>query len=429
MTRRHVPASHSFAVDRLSRAALAFVAGALLLACGGSGGEGGGPEGSAGAPGNGASAFETSPLTWTYVPVDGMVCRNGAPTGVMVNANPESDRVMLWLEEGQACFNSFGCNTAYRAEGFGPGVPPSTNPFALYQLDAEGKLLPGADAVEIILERFDRELSSYNRSTPNNPLSEFSYVFVPYCSGDIHLGDAEDVTVAGETFQFKGWNNTGLVLDRMAATWPNASQVVLAGSSAGGFGAGGNYTRTRARFPDSEVILIDDSGAYMGDAGFPPCLLAHLRKTWNLDATVFAECAACLGAPNVLEAYLTWVLETHDDFRGGLIESEHDQLMRTMIGFGANDCAELDPPIERLAPLDASRFKAGLVDLRDRITAPFPGFRTFLTSGDAHTFIDGSQSPAPPVAGLTQTAGGVTIASWLDAAVNGGASWKSVGDF
>lgn len=403
--------------------------GAVVLVAG-CGSDAADPPGSGGAEGGVVGEpLDVPERTWTYVAVEGMVCRDGSPTGVMVNRNPESDRVLLWLEEGQACFNSFGCNTAYRAEGFGPGVPPSTNPFALYQLDAAGELLPGEDAVEIIVNRFDAELSVYNRTTPNNPFVDWSYVFVPYCSGDIHLGNAGDVSVAGSTYQFRGWVNTGLVLDRIAATWPRARQFVIAGSSAGGFGAGGNYARARAKLPQSEVILVDDSGAYMGDAGFPPCLLAHLRQTWNLDATVFADCPECSAAPNVLEAYITHVLRKFPDFRGGLIDSEHDGLMRTMIGFGANDCAELDPPIERLAPLDAERFRQGLVDFRDRIVKPYPGFRTFYTAGEAHTFIDGSQTPPGPGPGLVQTAGGTTIAAWLDDALNGGDGWRSVGDF
>ena len=80
---------------------------------GGMGGSGGGgptcaPEG----PFDGAAIkpIDAPPGDWTWIPVDGAVCRDGSGTGFGVRPSATgSDKLVIYLEGGGACFNGTTC--------------------------------------------------------------------------------------------------------------------------------------------------------------------------------------------------------------------------------------------------------------------------------------------------------------------------------
>ena len=375
---------------------------------GGAGGSGavGGAGGAAGGAGGAPTGtpLDTPPMQWTYVPIEGAVCRNGNPTGILVNRNPASDKYFIFLEEGAACFNGFSCAVAFT---FDPAEAPAR------------------------IAKIEATFGASNRMTPNNPFADWNLIFVPYCSGDIYAGNAENQMVAGTNYQFKGYNNVTLIFERVLATTPNASQIVLSGSSAGGWGAGYNYPKARAMFPSSEVILIIDSASYMGNAYLPACWQKRMRDTWNLNTTLPADCAGCLNSPDgsFAEQLIMHVLQTYPDFRGGLLETSEDAQMRMMLGFGENNCFGMDaffPP-----DYPAIKFTEGLRNLRDQIVAPYPGFRVFFDTGTTHAFISHTTygellATFPPR--MDAMVQGVTVADWLHQAVGGG-QWNSVSAF
>src|SRR5450432_912441 len=58
--------------------------------------------------------------TWTWVPLAGMTCADGSPTGVGVNLTDRSDRVMIYFQGGGACGDATTCfvtKTAVHIEG------------------------------------------------------------------------------------------------------------------------------------------------------------------------------------------------------------------------------------------------------------------------------------------------------------------------
>ena len=76
----------------------------------------------------------------------------------------------------------------------------------------------------------------FNRTNPANPYKNSTIVYVPYCTGDFHSGDA----VKG-SLHFKGRVNLALDIAKVKSAFPNPSRVTLSGSSAGGFGSFFNY--------------------------------------------------------------------------------------------------------------------------------------------------------------------------------------------
>lgn len=170
-----------------------------------------------------------------------------------LNLNPDSDKLLLFLEQGGACV---------------PGACASVHD------DSAG------------------DEGAFDRRSMNNPFRAWNFVYVPYCTGDLHAGDRRDADVDGTRRQYAGYRNLGLFLDRIVPTFRTATQVALAGSSAGGFGATLNFPRTQRAFGPIEVVLIVDSAPLVAEPVLATCQQRAWRETWNLDATVLRDCGA-----------------------------------------------------------------------------------------------------------------------------------------
>ena len=401
----------SFCRASLSNFALMTILAAPLLHCGddtgtgasttgggGSGGvEDGGGGGTAGSGGTGGTggAGASGPINapadeWTFIDFPEAVCMNGTPTGIAINPHASSEDVLLFLEGGNACFNLISCLSTANLDGYDAAKFASQGPGTL---DGSPYL---------------------DRDNAANPLADFSYVYVPYCTGDVHAGDIADVMVAGEVRQFHGHKNMGLYLDRLVQTFPNAKRVVLSGASAGGFGAAFNYDLVAEAFgPSVKVTLIDDSGPPMGDQFIAECLQSHLKTTWGLSETLPADCVDC-AADSWAEPFVNHILTKFPERSIGLISSEADATITTFWAFGEDNCAKLN---SGLPIYPEGKYLLGLEDLRDRIGAG-TNFGMFLVPGDEHVFMDNGLNAV--------SVDGVKLEDWIRDAIAEEPTWGSV---
>ncbi len=325
----------------------------------------------------------TPPQTWTWVPFSDSKCRDGSPTGVAVNINPASTKVMLYLEGGGACFNPITC-----------GTNPST--FGRTQFDTWAK----------------RKLAGVmDRADAVNPVKDWSFVYVPYCTGDVHAGNnpAGTVEQLATPQAFVGYANIGLFLKRIVPTFTNATQVLLTGISAGGFGAAANYEQVAKAFGSVPVDMLDDSGPMMEDPYLANCQADKIRTLWNLDKTMLATCGAdCVGSDGGTSSYLTGytqhLAKTYPSRKFGLMDSLDDNTITYFFGFGASNCTSL-------VQLTADEFTAGLTDIRTQLAA-YPNFGTFYFPGVAHTTLGSASFD-------TRTAGTTKLSDWMTAFVGG----------
>jgi len=323
---------------------------------------------------------------WTWVPIDGNRCRDGSPTGIGVRPSATSDRLLVYLEGGGACFNAISC--ANNAASFGPA--------------AFGNGVPITGGI-------------FDLTNPRNPFRDWNLVFVPYCTGDVHAGAAENASVPfGPSGQhFVGYGNVTRALARLVPTFSNAKEVVLAGISAGGLGAALNYDQVARAFCPRPVTLIDDSGPLFSDQYLAPCLQKRWRTLWKLDETLPADCSACRASDGGgLASYFSW-LGTHWPAASlGLISSDADSVVSSFFGFGTNKCAYLD----LIAPaMPAAEFRAGLLDARARHIEPDPNFGSYFIPSTQHTWIRGPS--------LYDTiSSGVPLLGWINALLSHGVS-------
>lgn len=332
------------------------------------------PPGDATAPGGEVSTcqpelqFTGEPVTapagqWTWVPVDGAICRDGSPTGIGVRLARGSKKVVIYLEGGGACFHDASCAINDVLASFG------ANEFGAW-VAATGSL------------------GIFDDSRTDNPFHDWNVVYVPYCTGDVHAGWKEHVDVPGDAApkdqMFVGYRNFGLDLQRLVPTFKDATDVVITGISAGGFGAAFNYDRTAQAFCNARVSLIDDSGPPMADQYLSPCLQQRWRDLWNLDATLPKDCTACRGADGGgIVNYLPYLAKKYPKADLGLVSSNQDSIISLFFGFGANDCQGLYGPS---AGMSGAEFEAGLMDLEHKYLGA-PNLAAYVVPSISHTWI------------------------------------------
>lgn len=337
------------------------------------------------------SPYDGEPLppgddgTWMWVDFPDAKCRDGSSTGIGVRYGA-GDGLVFYFEGGGACFNATTC-----------GLNPSS--FGEADLGA----FTGGGGTQ-----------NFFSTDPENPVADWTFIYIGYCTGDVHAGARPDGTLPDfpAPQQFVGYTNVGHYLDRVVPTFlGNTTKVLVSGQSAGGFGAAFNYDRIADAFPGAAVSLLDDSGPPLNDDVMAPCLQKQWRDAWGLDLTMPADCTECFppdggGIINLA----TYLGEKHKDQHLVLLSSLADTTIRFFFGFGANDCNALFPNT------DPDDFAAGLVDLRDNHLQSPPGvWGTYYIDSDQHTWLG---SPGY----FTQQVDGVKIVDWVRALTEGSVS-------
>jgi hypothetical protein len=340
----------------------------------------------------------TGPITglatekWTWVPFPGSKCRDGSSTGIGVNYNPASDKVMIYLEGGGACFNFATCVLG-------------ANPASFSESDFESLATSSAD--------YSLNAGMLDRTKAANPVQDWSYVYVPYCSGDVHAGNNPTATISsvtgepGQGTDFAGYTNMQQYLSRVVPTFSKATQVLFAGMSAGGFGAAADYALAATAFGSTPVVMLDDSGPFMEDPYFTTCLASQVTSLWGLDKTVFAACGSSCSSPsNAFLSYASVIVNKYPNVTFGLADSFADGTISSFFGFGLDSCTSTNS-------LTPSQFTAGLMDIRSKL-ASAPNFGTFYFPGTDHT---STQSAVF----YTRTAGGTPDGGVPDGGAEAGA--------
>jgi hypothetical protein len=321
----------------------------------------------------------TAPLrTWTWVDFPGAVCDDGSPTGIGVYLNDATTNVLVFFMGGGACWDYQTCyvlNTAVHG------------PFGKPQFDA---IISGV--ANTVVDPADAA----------SPFKDWSFVFVPYCTGDEHAGDNVAMYSNGTgttmTYHHAGHTNALAYLSRLAATFPSPGKLVVSGSSAGGGGALYNYPSFRAYWPSSKLYLLDDSLPLMEGDTIPPGFRMAMFVSWGLGDVTDPLC----GAPcrSDLSQWMKTLAQMWPGDRMALVSSQQDQTVR---GFYL---------------LTAAGYQAALTNLVTDVLAPTAKFRAFLFAGQTHTTLGDPANAA-------YTTNGVQLWTWLTQMVGDDPAWQT----
>jgi hypothetical protein len=328
-------------------------------AAGAAGGAGGAAPGVGG--GGGALPIDAPPDEWAWRPIEGTRCANGSPAGVAVNLHEGSSDYFIVVSGGGACWNDTMCNVDNAS-------------VHLHEDLTEALITP--------------ELPGVDRSDPNNPLSTASWVYVPYCTGDIHWGD-RTATYASGAIEHRGASNMRAFLERLRATRPASQRVLLFGGSAGGYGVTLHIGTAKEVFGDVEVHALADASPLIMPQGDR---WATMQAEWA--PALPPGCDGCQGDPGfILDALAT----AHPDSRHGLLTYDDDAVISSYFGYAGDLPAAVDA-------------------LRTTHHDPFPNTRYFIGPGTDHGVL-GDAVTAPD---------GTTPTSFMLGWLVGDPAWHSV---
>lgn len=322
-------------------------------------------------------AIDAPKGTWTWVDFPESQCHDGSATGIGVNPGT-STNVVVYMNGGGACWDYQTCFVLRTA---------ALGPYGATQFNQQTAGLPAG--------------TIFDRGDPANPFKDWSFVFVPYCTGDLHGGDnVASYMNNGTTMQFhhKGRANLEAEVPRIAGTWPSPGKLVVTGSSAGGYGAAINYDLFRRYWPTGASYMLDDSGPPLlpDDA---PALAGFVKSwytSWNLGKAIDPLCPDCM---NDLSQLATATSRKYPNDRMALLSSEQDQTIR---GY---------------ALLSANGFQTALNNMATTVLDPLANYRYFFVAGQTHTMLG-----AP--AGFSQQ--GTSLKTWITQMVNDDAGWKTL---
>ena len=310
---------------------------------------------------------ETTPdvAAWETIvaPADCM-CGDGSEFSYFVReANPA--KVMFFFEGGGACFSAETCdpsNPAYK-QSVGDGA--------------------GSNGI------FDFE-------NPLNPFADYSVVFVPYCTGDVHVGNTTHDYGNGVVVNHKGYVNGTTALDTLVERFPDATELVVTGESAGSVPSPLYAGLAADLLPNARItVLGDGSGAYPDIPGINTVIgdswgTMNAVPDWPTNADVTVENWSLPGlyvragthAPDITFARHDYAFDQTQQFFAGLA------------GIPADDLVSLIDQNE-------TEIEAGGVTLW-----------SFISPGDSHTILGRPEF-------YTQEVEGTSLLEWVTALVAG----------
>jgi hypothetical protein len=350
---------------------LVALGGALALAaCGGGGGDTGN-DGSVAddAPSIDALSLETPANTWTWVEIPGTMCANGTPAGFGVNRSTQTGGGDLFIlfQGGGACWDGNTCfvtKTSAHIE--------DTYTQAMLEMELGGSVVNHADTT--------------------NPVAAATWIYIPYCTGDLHAGAARgsyDVNGTIRTVEHVGATNTQRFVDVLRASFPDAASVWITGVSAGGFGGTLNLHRFTAAWPGRGVHMLQDG------APFVPVLVnyATWQSAWSLQFP-----PGCTTCASDFSAVIDTVAIANPTSRIGLMTFDNDMTIRQYFGYTGSMVTATDT-------LLAERYDHA-------------NTKAFVVAGDTHTMLG--------MIGTLTGPGGVRLSDWVYQWVRGDAGWTTV---
>jgi hypothetical protein len=296
------------------------------------------------------------------------VCLDGSPFQVNVRRGT-SERVILYLEGGGACWNADNCSAAGSTAKRSANSAPASDPGFL------------------------------DTDNPENPFADWNVVYASYCDGSVWGGENQ-VDYGDGTVYHHGLQNVTAAIDVLLREFPAPEQLVLAGSSAGGYGTYTAYGVLRIAMPDQPIWLFNDSGPGVEDPDDPAARQAR-SDNWRYRERIAASCERC----DEQIAFLTsWALDRDDALRVALFNYLQDAVLQFFFGID-------DQAVDSL-----------LRDVSGDVHSTHPDrMRRFLINGTSHTALSSADFYATAL-------DGTTVAAWTAAFLADDPSWIDLAD-
>jgi len=316
----------------------------------------------------------------TVIPGGDTICSDGSPYRFFIHRGDPA-KLLVEFEGGGACWSGSTCE----ADVYNRRV--TSDPEAA--------------------EQAEKLQGIYDRTNPANPFRDFTHVYIPYCTGDLHWGNAATsyTGLAGNPYviQHRGAANATSALNWAGSNVLAPSQVVVAGCSAGGYGAALWSARIAQAYPGARMVELADSAAGVVPDGFFNTTLTrwNVADAWPAfipDLALDRVDPTTLTLPKLYNAVASFFPTA--SFSQFNTRSDSVQIFFYSLAKGS---------ISATDPADwAAKMEANV----EQISAANPNFRAYLAAGTEHCVINRPSF-------YTQTVGGRKFSDWVTTLLSG----------
>jgi hypothetical protein len=210
------------------------------------------------------------------------------------------------------------------------------------------------------------------------------------------MGDAEgDYDGDGNPDHWhNGLRQLSAAVNVMKERYPDTNEILIFGSSTGGFGTFAAIPIARLAFPQTQIYVLNDSGPGLFNPQKPE-IWVDVRQTWGLDTIFPADCTDC---KRQLSAFYDYLLDNDPNLKIGLFSSYGDAVVASVVG------------------MNSDLYQSTLLDETDRLKSTYPDvFKRFIVKGESHTIGD-----------FYREIESLTVWDWMTALVNDQPEWKDV---
>jgi hypothetical protein len=320
----------------------------------------------------------------------GASCGNGTPMRFYIN-RAQSDNLLYMMEPGGACWDYSTCTeTATGAEAGLGAAKPDGIPHNYMNGTTSQSLM--SSFLSPLMTRMD--LAHILVGEPSVETQEWTQVFVPYCTGDIHMGSAvRNYTSPTGDWRIQHYN--GLKNIQAVAQWlvdhgfgkPN--RLLVYGTSAGGYGTLANYATLRNTLqPQLHSSLLDDAGTvfntpFDADPATHPSigLYNKVLTEWGMSApdgmiTINSRLSPYFDPNNIGSAYAA-LSQTYPHDRFGFSTYQRDSIISAYHYRAFVPAVIAAPDDSSKDALSLSMFAQELDVLKETLN-PLPNFGYFM---------------------------------------------------
>ncbi|MEA3641355.1 MAG: pectin acetylesterase-family hydrolase [Lamprobacter sp.] len=359
-------------------------------------------------------------------------------------AGAVSGNLLIYFAGGGACWDPATCI----------GSPLSSNPV----------YLPVVTETTAVLEAYSADQDGSGaggllvNTRPSNPYAGFAKVYIPYCTGDVHVGSNDqpyEYEGLDWTIRHRGFDNLLMVLQWLEQQDLMLERIVLAGSSAGGYGALINFPVIHDALGDdaSYSLVIDSANGVLTD-GFvakafgepdPDAEDGWREGVWNAYQNIdsIIQPALHVDANQVLVQGIKRLGQAYPDARISQSTAAFDVIQTSLyLTMQQVDQGRFDPYV----PFNEDEiFTTALFDWSPRARSAMietafglSNFRYYLGAGTGHIHL---LDPPPELAPFPTTnyfeensAKGIDYTAWLDDMLNNprrffGTNWRNLSCF
>lgn len=172
------------------------------------------------------------PEGWQAIDPGGeTVCSDGSEWKFYVREG-DSKRVLVDFQGGGTCYDFATCSRPFATGTYLADLKP--------------------------LEPFARK-GIYDFNNPQNPFAGWTHVFIPYCTGDLHWGNATQA-YGNLSIEHKGAVNARAALNWVYNHIQSPEKVFVTGCSAGSYGSIAWAPYLMRQYPKARVVQMGDSG-------------------------------------------------------------------------------------------------------------------------------------------------------------------------